>query len=588
MKKTIINFFENLPEWAFLCIYLGFILIHDLVLGLQGIGMEDEGWCLTAYQQIFSHPQSVSYNFLYYNGILVGGLWNLLLGQYGIISFRILAALFDIACALMVYLTLRKFIWRWSIAIGYTIIIVMSVWIGSFNHNSLTFFLCLVAIFLILKALTTEKRYLMILAGVMIGINVFTRIPNLAEVLLIFVLVSFYYDTKNAQLSIKLLCYAIIGFLLGVSLELILMYILGHLTIFTNNIFSGLSAASDGDSTHNLFTMLSMWIMQYFKMLLLVGVVFILPGIRQFFQNTYSRNQRILYIVMLLQGILIYYLLDYYEFTPKNFIYAIFIITTLIYARNFPILKHIPQYHFIIAGLMALVIPLGSDWGYDSGITLGASTLMMPLSVEICYNSLKQYRKKVHSFEYDTSIAICLVLCIISLNCTYRKSLTCGEESGSRLKKTYLLDSPLATVYTSQKVYDKLNPLLYELSKYVKQDDKVLCFQSLAMVHYLTHTQPYLENAWPWTYTSADMERHFLKAQNESDVLPIIVREKGWVMDIFNEGNYPDWDNSEAVENRYHKNKKIKLIQDFIHENNYSVVWEDKAFQILVPPSLER
>jgi hypothetical protein len=83
------------------------------------------------------------------------------------------------------------------------------------------------------------------------------------------------------------------------------------------------------------------------------------------------------------------------------------------------------------------------------------------------------------------------------------------------------------------------------------------------------------------------MEKHFVKAQTESDVLPVIVREKGWVGDIFNEDNYPDWDNSEAIENRFHKNKKIKLIQNFIKDNNYTVVWEDKAFQILVPPTLK-
>lgn len=140
------------------------------------------------------------------------------------------------------------------------------------------------------------------------------------------------------------------------------------------------------------------------------------------------------------------------------------------------------------------------------------------------------------------------------------------------------------TIFTGNYYSTRLNPLLDEMAKYVKPNDVVLCYQSLAMVHYLTETRPYLENAWPWTYTSTDLERHFSKAQNESNTLPVIVREKGWVLDVFNDKNYMDWDNAEAVENRFHQNKKIILIQDFIRKNNYSVVWEDKAFQILLPP----
>ena len=48
-------------RWGFFC-----ILLYGLLVGFQGFDLCDEGWTMTAYQQIFICPQSVEYNFLYY------------------------------------------------------------------------------------------------------------------------------------------------------------------------------------------------------------------------------------------------------------------------------------------------------------------------------------------------------------------------------------------------------------------------------------------------------------------------------------------------------------------------------------------
>ena len=56
-------------RWGFFC-----ILLYGLLVGFQGFDLCDEGWTMTAYQQIFICPQSVEYNFLYYVTLLVGGL----------------------------------------------------------------------------------------------------------------------------------------------------------------------------------------------------------------------------------------------------------------------------------------------------------------------------------------------------------------------------------------------------------------------------------------------------------------------------------------------------------------------------------
>ena len=49
-------------RWGFFC-----ILLYGLLVGFQGFDLCDEGWTMTAYQQIFICPQSVEYNFLCYS-----------------------------------------------------------------------------------------------------------------------------------------------------------------------------------------------------------------------------------------------------------------------------------------------------------------------------------------------------------------------------------------------------------------------------------------------------------------------------------------------------------------------------------------
>lgn len=97
--KKLINVLETLPEWVFLLIYLGTLFCYKTIVSIQGFDMCDEGWVLSAYQQIFNDPTACEYQFLYYNTLLVGGLWNLVFGSLGYFGFRLLGALFSTAIA---------------------------------------------------------------------------------------------------------------------------------------------------------------------------------------------------------------------------------------------------------------------------------------------------------------------------------------------------------------------------------------------------------------------------------------------------------------------------------------------------------
>ena len=584
---------DKSKELLDLLLYAIAIIVVILPRSLFNLNMEDEGWLLTAYYNIFTAPSSVSYNFLYYNGILIGGICDLLFGQYGLIAFRIAHAIIDVFKGFLVYLILRKYCNRYAIMIGFIVLESVQIFFPVLSHNQISSLFCLISIFFIAKSLETKEWWHMLMGGIFVGINVFTRIPNISLCALIFVLLLFWLDSRDNKSTLNLLLAAIGGFIVGCVIEGVLMLSLGHFDIFIDNVASGFSASGDADSTHNLASLGKFYYQQLRVIGYRVAALVTMGVIFMYVKRVIRPKNRIAYIgtiiVLSLVTIFIAYTRDLLSVDPElirfqhrltfderiNAISAIMCIYIVITSTNGL------RYAVLLALLFQFLLPLGSDWGYNANITYQAMCLSFSLVVAYIYDMIKH--KRILREIYILPVCIFLVSVI-----GFRLSIT-GREYINNCKyivsgkKGYEMHSPLATTIITDEIFTKLNPVLDELAKYVKPNDVILCYQSPAMIHYLTQTKPYLENAWPWTYTSADMEFHFIKAQKESEKLPVVVREKGSVFDIFNEMDYPDWDNSEAEENRFHKNKKIRLIQDFIRDNGYKVVWEDNAFQILLP-----
>lgn len=572
-----------IKESVLLTLFMAVVVAIALPRSLFGMSMTDEGWILNAYQYIFSSPTSVSYNFLYYNSIVAGGAWNLLFGEYGIIAFRYMHVLLELCKAVLVYLLLRKYCNKYAIMIGFIIYEVIFDAYTYMDHNQLSAVLCLLAIFAIVRSLEKKNKAYMFLAGAVVGINFFTRIPNLSFCALIAVLAVYWIYTRENKETAHLLLAAMGGFVAGCLAELLMMSCFGHLNIFIDNISSGFSASNDVDSTHNLSSMGKMYFSQlcdiWYQIVLIVLMVFVIRYIKQYVQTKNRKG----YIIV--SGILLIALILATAFHQNSLCRAerLYVVLTLI--GGYIILRAQLQLKYIavLALVFIYMLPLGSDWGYESNIMYHAMCLALPLSIAYVVAKIEEN----HRLQHHMVMSPVYLFAVLAIAYSGYKGGVRYMNDCMNLFSTGQRDdihSPLATAINTGNYYsDRLNPLLDEMAKYVKPDDVILCYQSPAMVHYLTKTRSYVENAWPWTYTSADMERHFIKAQKESDALPVIVREKGWVKDVFNDENYKDWDNSNAEENRFHKNKKIKLIQDFIRDNNYSVVWENKSFQILLP-----
>lgn len=159
-------------------------------------------------------------------------------------------------------------------------------------------------------------------------------------------------------------------------------------------------------------------------------------------------------------------------------------------------------------------------------------------------------------------------------------STGCFHDEGSRLAKTEKSIHPLATTFTDGYKCKIMDDLLTNLANYVKPHDYLLCWQSISMIHYLTHTYPYLNNSWPWTYDSMNMERQFKRSENIT-VLPVVVCHKSQPPHWFS--YYSEWDSEDAVDQSNFNKDKMRLFHTFIKSHNYQTVWENSVFRIMLP-----
>ena len=560
-------------------LYIASVFVISIGMGIQGFDMCDEGWVLTGYQQFFNDPNSIQYLFLYYLSQFTGAIWNTLFGDYGILGFRILTAITVTLTAFIVYKILSPYFSRWAILLGTWLSICCSGFIMVFHHNYLTSLLVVCTIYFIHQSLSKRNSFFMYIAGIVLGMTTFARLPNVTMTALIIVLIPYYFYSKSWSLIKRMFLSAILGYVTGILLIMVTMIIFGHLTIFKEAIEFGFLAGKDSESTHNLSSMISTYMDNYKKVFISFLYVGLIPCVLLIieYKNIYIKNCYLLYAGGVICAIA--YVIVLRDVIPPqvNMVYILYALSTTILIINLFFHHNVTIACLSTLGLVNLYcLPLGSDFGIGN---MGPWCIWfaLPLSTGIICQHISKSSKKL-----KITYSALLFLFVITVSYKWYNTMLngCYFDSGSRLEKRFKIHSDLANTYTTKENCDMLNPLLSELNKHVQPEDKLLCFQSCGMIHFLTRTKPYLKNPWVWTYTPSMVKKKMMEAENENVKLPVIVREKSTLPTWYK--FYPDWNNDHAKETYIHKNKRITYINEFITRHHYTVIWENKVFQILL------
>lgn len=568
---------------CYICILI--IIALQLLLTFQGFDVCDEGFSLTFYQQIFNSPNSVEYNFSYWLSGIVGGLWYKLFEGGGILWFRFLAVLVNTSTFMLSYKLLANYMRSRDALIGLSMVLFVNNY-GHivFYHNHLSALLAVLSICFLYYGLTKQKSLFVVLSGMVIGVNVFTRIPNITLLILVVAIPVFiYWKSIKLVKSVRLISFFSSGFLLGLLLVFGLMFFLGHLSIMEKSLLSIIDLGKNEGSTHNIFYLLHSYVSNYKKIFLLF-CAFVVTSIGFLYKKSVFKTNKFLYVF---KGFLCFFI-----FTILFQKGGIYIVYALGYAGVLSFLAFNSSNNYfkllsLLGFLMMFILPLGSSGGvYDSGY------MWIWLSVPIFIHLLSSFNDLQISLKYNgiiTSIstskkAIKSLMLVVFFSYFSAKAYSISQEAyfdkGSRFYKTYKINSPLARgVYTTEKRAEVINEFLPVLERFVAKDDYLFVYDNMPMLHFITQTRPYMYNPWVWVYDATSFKNKLLKAEKEIPVLPIIVQQRFNTLGEFS-NPITGYLRESGADSYLFNRQRIAEMNSFIKRNNYKVVWSNSYFNI--------
>ena len=588
--------------------FLGLILLFETLLAFQGVDLCDEGFLATYYDNIFTHPESVTYNFMFWFTGLAGGAVAKMVPFLGLWGLRMAGAFCLVATVAVTYKLLEDFISPLSLKAGLLIVVLMhNNDIKVINYNTLSA-LCYVLIALFLFRGITEKKWLLLLvAGFLVSVNITVRLPNLTQLGLVAVIFISGCRQRFSLGTVVRECMAFCsGIILGGAALYLLMRALGHYQYVADSVgylfvMSGQSTdAANNEGLYGISGMIksflgrNMWAVIY-AALLFGGLVF-LVWLRDFFGSrrpAWSKATGLLLYTLFgaILGLYIFRVIDSFNFLSLviGIIYlltALFVVTNR--DRELEVLMLIAVFFFIS-------YPVGSAYGIHSAgkfclwlaLPLGLDTLfrMRNTGGELFWKVSGQDPARIGFFfsqEQWMEISKLLVIVMITGGLVYQFFFPFYDWHNRLTMVHTVTESPrLKMIGTSASRAAVLNDLVVNSRKYIKEGEPVLAYDRMPGYFYATGYRSYLENPFSAVYGAAAFEHDLNKALQTHSRLPVVVqnlfRTSG------NGSNWPDTfeekDYSAIGENR----DRNRLFNAFISKHRYREVWTNGLFRILVP-----
>jgi hypothetical protein len=566
-------------------IVLSIVIILQIVLAFQGFDICDDGFVLTFYQQIFKNPESVEYNFLYWFSGIIGGIWYKLFEDGGVLWFRFLAIIVNTSTFYLSYKLLKRYVNLDFLLFA----LVMALFVNDYGfltyyHNQLTAFMAVLIIYTLNAAVMKNNFFLYVVSGILLSINVFTRIPNLVLFSLVLVIPYAYYLKKMSIIkAIKPLSFLVFGSVIGLLMVYATLELLGQLDIMKNALFTIGDLGETENSSHNFGSIFKAPIFNYIsitietvKLILIVAILYLAKRVLP--------NIKIVRILIYALAVLLFA----YWFNTQNIypIYCLCLIGSIMVLR----LKKV-QLELKFIGLLSLLtlitISLGSAGGIKNSGYM-AIWIGLPLFFYVIDNALSFFKesriKKMNAFFKKSSVSLhgflwSIIISFLILK-TYNISQGAYFDIGSRFEKTYAINNSLAVgVYTTERRANIINDLLLNLERFVKPEDYLFAYDKIPMVHFLTETQPYMYNPWVWIYDYNSFEKKLNKAEKEIPVLPIVVQQKVETIYRFSEP-ISDYMSTKKINTNFHSNERNAIMNSFLNRNNYKIVWSNDYFNI--------
>ncbi len=601
-KNSLRSLFENMNTRVFFLL----LFLYQLIFIFQGLDFLDEGFTATFYQQFYNDPASVTYNFMFWLSGLIGGTFYYLFPDTGLLGLRFLSILFTTSTILIVYNLLKNYLNKTNLKIG-LLLVTMCVCQNPkiFHYNFLSILLYTATASLLFNGLKKNNRWMLLLSGAMVGLDVFARIPSLVNMGLVIAIAFYGYLNKTAVKNIILhIVFFVAGFCIAVTGVLLLIKTMGHFDVFVNAFkLVTQMGQSDGESAYSLITLVRNFLNSYndaffftLYILALIVIAAVAPSYlkeKLKFKNWIANFIRyfclLLAILIMLKGLEI--LMRFYT----GLVLITFVL--ILFSRTSKELKTL----MLIGTYITCTYALGSSAGiFTAGVHI--FWISVPIAIDYIlnikdinyrfslssannkgltanYSSIKEQRFQFrHIKTYIIAISI--------IGCIYHQWNYPLHDESNRLRMFSSIDNKYVKgIFTTRERVDATTVLLNESSKYVKPGDYVLAFHSFPIYHFMTNTRPYTRNPMPWYYVSAAFKQQLHKAAEETKVLPVVIVQK--IKTTPND--HGDWPDSWPSDPIFHKPetdirtiRQQGYVDEFLVKYEYRVAWENDLFKIMI------
>jgi hypothetical protein len=552
----------------------------------QGLDFSDMGFWLTGYQQFYTNSDTIisscwlSYFIGHWIGLALGG---------GVLAYKLGYVVIITMSAIIAYQLLASQLGRSYMLAAMVLLTVFfnriycGNWIAYYELTAL-FFLSGVA--LLFFGLVGNRKLLVVLAGVVLGANVFIRFPNLLGITLVSAIWVQAWAHRWSLRDVFLeSSWFLGGFALGVALVWGLIVLNGHGAIFFQGMQNLFDSVGDNDSGYAVSGLFKRFIWDHFLAFAkALSIVLIWGWIAKWVSK---KNFVVASPVILFSSILLFYdiyVRNQWQWCVPGICYVVLLSIIFLELRKDPPLALLA----FIAGMVLLITSAGSNDGislsiYGTWLALPltlkwlwrGSDLTFSLHFQVSNDGFESNRKFSFEARSFRVFAICIVLALLfqSLASAWRYTF---RDSTNRFAMTHTIAHPLlAGTFTTAERSKVVTELLDAMSHFTKPGDEVLAYNTITTVHFLTKTHPWLENPWPDITPPKKIAALILQKEKSGARLPCIVRATG-----------STWDNSWPIDAKPPTwgnliRKPPRIFAEFVQRHGYVVSWSNEFFEIL-------
>lgn len=584
------NWLEYLKQNFLAIILVAGIIFYPLLFLFIGLDFTDQGYWITNYNLIFSHPESVSQGFICYLSEIIGGIFVFVFAKTGLLSVRIGYYLVILLTVYFVFKILKDFFSTEKVLFSLCLTLVFitkknTPWIG---YNNLTALFYVLVCFFVYKSVKIEKEVYFFLGGFFQTLSIFIRIPNMLGIFLL--IIPFFFLSSNKIK--KYLFFTFFGGMFGLCFIGGIMLIFGHFSLYIDSIVNLIHMVSDSKATHSGSNLAGLFVKDHISTLKLglffIFAYFIILSISVvffFLKNTFMSfiiavgSSLGIWLFCFPEENLIKEIISFNRFEFTGVFYILGLIYFLYFLCNYKKMKLLV---LMVGLLILLLVPLGSDQGILNSVY--GSWVIMPFLICLFLNLKRIGFKKINLNKNSIQITNLFVCSIIFL---YSSNICWGyvyRDLDDRMQLSSVVNhEKLKLIYTNKKRARVVEELLTEISKYAKKGDSLLAFESIPLIYYLTDTTPFFNSSWPFLFSDSVFKQKFEDASSHAESLPVIVKTKS-------SARRYDWPEMvyKGLPGKEKFYSKRKVLNDFAYKNRYGMIWENDFFEIWLPETISK